>query len=36
MIDLQSNKPSGFGREIFSDGEAFNDALYKDGQRNGI
>ena len=28
MIDKQSNKPSGFGRLIYSDGEAFNDCLY--------
>ncbi len=28
MIDKQSNKPSGFGRVIFSDGEAFYDSLY--------
>ena len=36
MIDKQSNKPSGFGRTIFSDGEAFNDEFFKDGKKNGI
>jgi len=29
MIDKQSNKPSGFGREIYSDGETFDDRSYK-------
>ena len=35
MIDKQSNKPSGFGRVICSDGEAFDDLIHKDGKRNG-
>jgi hypothetical protein len=29
MIDKQSNKPSGFGRVIYSDGEGFIDRLHK-------
>ena len=33
MIDKQSNKPSGFGRIIYSDGEAFDDSFLKDGKK---
>jgi antitoxin component YwqK of YwqJK toxin-antitoxin module len=36
MIDKQSNKPSGFGRKLYSHGELFEDASYKDGKKNGI
>ena len=36
MIEKQSNKPYGFGRTIFSDGEMFTDAFYKDGKKNGV
>ena len=34
MIDKQSNKPSGFGRSIYSDGECFDDKIYKLGNTN--
>ena len=36
MIDNQSNKPSGFRRIIFGNGEAFNDKYYKDGISHGF
>ena len=36
MIDKFTNKPSGFGRNISSNGRYFNDLLYKDGQENGF
>jgi antitoxin component YwqK of YwqJK toxin-antitoxin module len=36
MIEKQSNKPYGFGRTIFSTGERFSDAFYKDGKKNGV
>ena len=35
MIDKSTNKPSGFGREIYSNGY-FNDLVYKDGKENGF
>jgi hypothetical protein len=36
MIDSESNLPSGFGRLIYSDGEAFDDSFLKDGKKHGI
>ena len=35
MIDKSTNKPSGFGRTIDSNGY-FRDLLYKDGKKNGF